>query len=239
MHPVKELHYFDTLYDVRKQRILTEFSARQLERLENKPAVTKPQKCNLRANRMLTNRRVQNIDYVDLYRPCLLGNNVVGEVTPEYMILPEEGIKYMRDTIGADAKIILLTRDPLERFLSSFKLLKAYSEATPDFSNFERELLNCFDTMPTWIEQQRELNNYEAAADLYKKYFSNFLTMKFEDFIRVDEPLIGNLESFLEVEIKRGPLQNVASRKVNTITAAPGVTPETKERVRELLLEAS
>ena len=238
MHPVKELHYFDTLFGVRKQQILTDFSQRQFERLEDRPAVTKPQKCAVRANRMLANRRVQNIDYLDLYRPCLLGNELVGEVTPEYMILPEEGVKLMRDTIGDDAKIILLTRDPVDRFLSSFKLLKAYSEKTPDFSNFENELLASFETMPAWIEQQRELNDYDAATELYTRYFSNFLSMKFDDFVAIDEPLIEKLESFLEVEVKQGPLQNVVSRKVNTITSAPDISEETQEQVRQLLLES-
>ena len=32
MHPVKELHYFDTLFGVRPQEALTEFSTRQLMR---------------------------------------------------------------------------------------------------------------------------------------------------------------------------------------------------------------
>lgn len=164
---------------------------------------------------------------------------MLGEVTPEYMILPEEGVKTMRDTIGADAKIILLSRDPVDRFISSFKLLKAYSEKEPDFSNFEVELLETFETMPAWIDQQRELNDYVAATELYTRYFSNFLSMEFKEITNIDEPLIEKLESFLDVEIKRGPLQNVAGRKVNTIAAAPDLSSDAEAQVRERLLKTA
>ncbi len=233
MHPVKELHYFDTLFDVRRPAVLREFSERQLKRIEDTPAITKPQQCRLRANRMLATRKVENIDYVDLYRPCLLGSEFVGEVTPEYMILPEEGVKHMRETIGDSAKIILLTRDPFERFLSSFKLLKAYTEIEPDFSDFEQELLDVFERMPSWVAQQRQLNDYAAASERYQRHFSNFLSIEFDALTALEEPLIEQLEEFLGLELKRGPLQNVMARKVNSLAAAPPLSDSALEIARQ------
>lgn len=225
MHPVKELHYFDTLYNLRHQDVLTSYSRRQLEReIDNiisaddlNYVLSKRYKCFLRTNKILATRKVENVDYFDLYRPCLMESHTVGEITPEYMILPEEGIKKMRSIVGKDAVIILITRDPLDRFISSFKLLKTYGKNKVDMNSFEKEILDVFNSMPTWVEQQKQLNNYQKAYVSYSKYFDNVLKISYDDLVGNIELVHSKLEAILGLNVNIERCKEVVKKKINQI----------------------
>ncbi|MDO6463650.1 sulfotransferase [Pseudoalteromonas carrageenovora] len=235
MHPVKELHYFDTLYNVRHQDVLTKYSKAQLDReferliasKEHGYIANKKYKCFLRTNKLLHENKVEDIDYKDLFRPCLMGNEMIGEITPEYMILPEEAIKYMAEVIGSESPIILITRDPIERFVSAFKLLKVYGKEKVDMSNFEEELLSVFEEMPTWVDQQRKLNSYLEAENKYKKYFSSFLSITYEELISKDKLAISKLESILNVKINQKKVDEILKVKTNQIGETKALSSKT------------
>jgi len=225
MHPVKELHYFDTLYNVRHQDVLTQYSQRQLDReldrlikeKDHSYISSKKYKCFLRANKILASKKIEKVDYLDLYRPCLMGNPTVGEITPEYMILPEEGVKHMADMLGKKTPIILITRDPVERFVSAFKLLKAYGKENVDMNGFEEEILNVFETMPTWVEQQKNLSDYKKAEEKYRKFFDKILIISYEEL--TSNPDIGHsiLTDFLNVDVDKEKYISILGKRVNQI----------------------
>lgn len=225
MHPIKELHYFDTLFGVRNPDYLVNFSQSQLDREfdrlismnDHSYIGEKKYKCYLRANWILASRPIENVEYVDLYRPCLIDNHYFGEITPEYMILPDEGIESMADKVGRDAPIILLSRDPVERFISSFKLLKLYRAEDNVIENFDFELQKTLSEMPTWVEQQRQLNDYESALRNYKKYFNNICFIKYEDLISNKKQTIDKLEVCLGTPVNRSRAESIMRRKVNQI----------------------
>ncbi|MCX2831895.1 sulfotransferase [Microbulbifer thermotolerans] len=243
MHPVKELHYFDTLYGVRHQDVLTAYSIRQLDneidRLIKSESFdylkSKKYKCFLRTNKILSSRKIEDVDYVDLYRPCLMGNHTVGEITPEYMILPEEGIKKMAEMLGRNTRILLITRDPLDRFISAFKLLKAYGKSSVDFSNFEQEIIDIFEVMPAWIEQQKQLNNYEKAYTIYSKYFRNVLKISYEDLISDLESTHAKLEAGLEIAVNLERYRKTVEYKINKIGETKNLSSKTLSVLREKL----
>jgi len=224
MHPVKELHYYDTLFNVRNPSVLKSYSNRQLDLMLEKVInskqfnfIDKRFKCSLRTNKILSSQPIDLVDYLDLYRPCIRESEYLGEITPEYMILPEKGIKKMCEDIGEDAKIILIGRNPVDRFISAFKLLKMYNNPHYDMVNFQTDMESTMINMPTWIEQQDQLNDYEAALRKYRKYFKNVLFFTYENLVKNPERIRFSLEAFLEMKLDTNIYQQILSEKVNTI----------------------
>lgn len=244
MHPVKELHYFDTLFNVRHQDVLTQYSNRQLDReferliKSNDHAYisNNSYKCFLRTNRILAIKDVKNIDYIDLFRPCFLGNEVIGEITPEYMALPDEGVEAMASVVGANASIVLITRDPVDRFVSAFKLLKAYGNDELDMTNFEQEIVDVFKLMPDWIEHQKMLNDYQLAKEKYDKYFENVLVISYDELIGEVESTHAKLESCLGMTVDLDKYRNLLKKKVNNIGETSKLSNETLGFIRKNLM---
>ena len=241
MHPVKELHFFDSLYGVRNPEFLMKFSERQVEReveklfVENDHVYIKDEryKCYLRANWILSRQSIREIQYLDLFWPCVANNKIIGEITPEYMIVPERGIKHMSEVVGQDAPIILLSRDPVERFISSFKLLKLYGTDDTTVDNFEFELRRVLLEMPDWVEHQRQLSDFATALTNYGKYFKNICFIKFEDLSQNFSAVADEIEKTLDVPIDRSKAATILKNKINKIGETDSLGPETLEVLRD------
>jgi hypothetical protein len=190
MHPVKELHYFDTLFGVRSQEALTDFSLRQLGReVERIVSATdykfigRRYKCFLRSTKILATQPVEKIDYLDLYRPFLKERPLLGEVTPEYMLFDEEQVARMRAVVGQDASIILMCRNPVDRVLSAAKLFNTYNNLRMDDIQLGAWLQRMIDENSSWIQAQDRYNDYERAIRVYGTAFPRFLALSYERLI--------------------------------------------------------
>jgi len=235
-HPVKELHYYDTLYGVRNENVLKDFSEDALTALETigfEPE-TKREECLLRTTQLLATKPVGDIEYIDLFRPCIMNTEYLCEITPEYMILPEEGVKKMAEDTGSDAKIILMIRKPVDRFISSVKLLKSYGTNEYDPESFEADLIATLETMPNWIEQQLELSDYKRSIDLYKKHFDQVLVLQYEKLLSEPMSIKQDLESFLGLHIDDEKYLEVTAQKVNNLGATAKLSDKTMERLSAL-----
>lgn len=245
MHPIKELHYFDTLFGVRHPDVLKVFSNKQLDRELDKIIKSqdvsftnsKKYKCFLRGNKILANNEVKDIDYIDLFRPCLMGNEIIGEITPEYMVLPEEGVKFMSEVVGKDSPIILITRDPVDRFISAFKLLKVYGNDSVDMSNFESELVDVFESMPEWVEHQKKLNDYELAFEKYSKYFNKVLKISYDELVNDIDITHKKLEETLNHPVDKQKYKKILGKKINQIGETSKLSLKVVELVKEKLVD--
>ena len=103
-------------------------------------AMPSEEHCRIRALTLLSKRPPGALDYFDLYRPCIANNPYLGEVTPEYMILPEAGVSAMSNSLGRSTKIILLATNPVQRFLSAVKLLAAHNAKVGSAQRFGEEV---------------------------------------------------------------------------------------------------
>lgn len=247
MHPVKELHYYDTLFDVRHEAVLKKFSKRQLtieEGSEEGSIVTqrklvygkKRYECYIRANKLLAKKPVSQIEYLDLYRPCILANELLGEITPEYMILPDEGVKKMRDDLGAETKIILLARNPVERLISAVKLLKVYNNDKADLSYFSKDFNEILSLNGEWLQVQHKLNNYQSALNKFKKYFSNILFLSYDQIFLQPEYTAKSLQVFLGVEVDFNKYKKIIKNKVNSITGAGEILLDDRKYLETLYI---
>lgn len=242
MHPIKELHYYDTLYGVRDPYILKDFSEKDVKRILDRLVeadqyayINKRYKAYVRATNLLHCTPIEEIKYLDLYRPCIMHHQYLGEVTPEYMILPEEGVAKMAQDLGRDTKIILIGRDPLDRFISAVKLLKHYDDPSYDMTNFSNDIELVLETMPTWIEQQKQFNDYDVALNKYRTYFDNVLFLEYEKMVDSFDTLKTSLENFLEMKIADEEFQKVTSTKVNSIHENISVPKSTLNAVKSSL----
>jgi hypothetical protein len=241
MHPIKELHYFDTLYNVRHENVLHKFSTNQLNyeidrlvKAKNFGFINKRYKNALRTNFLLSSRKIQHIDYLDLFRPCVQGYKLLGEITPEYMILPPAGISKMRELTGAETKIILLARNPVKRFISAVKLLTHGKSL--DTQQFEQHLLTILHHGGEWLRVQDGLNDYEAALLRYQVEFKNVLLLSHDELIGSVDETAEKLADFLNINLSVAAYKKVASIKVNALDETKDLSLPTLELLQKRYL---
>jgi hypothetical protein len=234
MHPMKELHYFDTLHNVRSPDVLKKFSANQLEREIRKICdskqfgfINRRYKNYLRTAMLGVTKEMADLQYKDLFRPCLAGNELLGEITPEYMLLPQEGVKHMADVIGNDATIILLARNPAERLISAFKLYKI-GLGDGALKYFEDDLRAAIVEKGSWMAQQDAFNEYQTAFNKYKAVFENVLLLRYEDVFENPESVIQQLKLASGIEIDESVYRQIILDKVNNLADTAPVSIELK-----------
>ncbi|MDP2902431.1 MAG: sulfotransferase [Methylovulum sp.] len=235
MNPVKELHYFDTLFGVRHASVLHKFSVNQLNKDVDRIVKAKELgflnrrfKNSLRTNFLLSTKKVQQINYIDLFRPCVHNNKSLGEITPEYMILPVNGIQDMAETIGNDAKIILLARNPVKRFVSAFKLLM-HGKGDSNKALFEEEMLKLLTTPghEEWLRVQDAFNNYELALNNYQNEFKEVLLITYDELFGAVEETAEILSAFLELEVSVPKYKKIVETKINALEETSDLSEET------------
>lgn len=206
MHPIVELHYFDTLYNVRDKKLLKDFSKTQFEYENNKflneyneTFFNTKHEALLKISETLATTEVENIDYIELFASFANEAEKFGEITPEYMLLKEEDIQKMSEIVGEESKIILLVRHPVERFLSALKMLLPQEMLHKNRRDFEKELLEMMMEHPVWLDVQDQFNQYEETYLRYKKYFKNVLKISYEGLKETPKESIDEIQKFLEL----------------------------------------
>ncbi|MEA9603801.1 sulfotransferase [Polynucleobacter sp. JS-JIR-II-c23] len=234
MHPVKELHFFDTLYGYREKSALKDFSTRQVfndvDRIlsaNNFDFIGLKFKNRLRTNKIFSSYDIEKIDYYDLFRPYLSKKYLLGEVTPEYMLLNEEHIIRMKAVIGEDAGIILLCRNPFDRLRSALKLMNVYNNLNMDATVANDWLRYQILNETQWIKCQDLYNDYERAIRLYSKHFRFFIALSYEQLI--NSPLVtANLISEkLNIKIENEIFARLSTKKINSLSDEFFLNPET------------
>lgn len=124
MPPIKELHFFDHLF-VPDNRSWTH------EHL--KKGVSDALKWHVHHEAMHLEHFKYLVDLAmaapfteDWYRACFnrpaAKGKVLGDITPEYCTLPDEGVAYTRKLLGPNLRLIYLIRNPVDRALSQLKM---------------------------------------------------------------------------------------------------------------------
>ncbi|MBK1721486.1 sulfotransferase [Thiocystis violacea] len=225
MHPVKELHYFDTLNGYRSSDALKQFSERQLAR-EIDHIVTAPDtsftrnkryRCYLRTNKILSRVEVNEVDYLDLFRPNLAEYKLLGEVTPEYMLLDSDAIARMRDIVGESAAIVMICRNPVKRILSAVKLMSSYNNLQFDDASAGRWLSDMLSRDSSWLKAQDGYNDYEAAIERFSRFFSRFIAVSYDDLVADPGSTADALSRALEIRISTHDFVEGARKVTNSL----------------------
>lgn len=238
MHPVKELHYFDTLYGYRSREALKKYSLSQISREINRIVDAKSHefmderyRCYLRTNKILACSEIEYIDYKDLFRPFLRGCELLGEITPEYMLLNEEALLQMKQVVGEDAGIILVCRNPVERLLSAAKLFNVYNNLKMDSMTANQWLKRQIDSNSSWLQVQDAYNDYSGAIARYSRHFHHFMAISYEAMISDPVTTARQLADTLYIKVDEGAFAEGISKVVNDL----GDNLEWNEENRALL----
>ena len=248
MHPLKELHYFDTLFDTREFQLLHGNTRYRHGRrtIGRRAKASAARRMAARTGLLLTGRitkrrraiaqertlyhsltvlaQVESVDelksvpYADLYRPAIDDHAIVGEISPEYMLLPDEGITFMRDQCGPQTTIILLRRDPIDRILSSYVLLKAYRSTEPlgPLDVTEDEMWRELDNDGRWLQLQYALSDYEDAERRFSRRFPDVVTIDLESLIRGDSTVSRYLSDRIDAPVDAARYREIVATKANS-----------------------
>ena len=245
MHPLKELHYFDSLYRIRDPQALRDFtavqlsnvvSARSLKKESDEKALPKHIQCYVRSNRILSTRQIESIDYQDLFRPCLQDHDWLGEITPEYMLMNAEQVHSARDVIGAERiVVVLMVRNPARRYLSAFKLGMAYMQDPAVVEAQDQSVL-----LERFKQSLRSNDGWNHCQDLYSKYVetANLWANIFgDDFLLISlDELVGSTTTALlrianrtDFQFDEHLVDDVMQAKVNDVGISFALDDEAQE----------
>ncbi|MEH6609174.1 MAG: sulfotransferase [Halioglobus sp.] len=234
LHPVKELHYFDTKHGLRSPQLQMSRALGRAKRQLRRPhlLLTSRGRFEYRVNMLLANNPPGSYEYRDLYAGIPPAGVLGGEITPDYMLLAEQAIDDMRDSVG-DASIILMTRDPFDRLVSSMKLYlhSHMSEMNPQNASYNEMVVKTLMDKPAWVERQLQYNDYEVALKRYRARFSKVLELPYEEFLVADKGAM-LLQEFLELPVDRKKYQKCLAKKVNSFLSGFRPSQELQEAVK-------
>ncbi len=249
IHPLKELHYFDTIFGLRDEKFLKEFCQNQLEREINQLCsanrfefITPTWQWYVKTNFKLLTKPISEIKYFELFSALNERKNIsfIGESTPEYMLLSEEQVAKMRGFVG-NAYVILICRNPVKRIISSFRLLRAYGgKAKPrESAALDRLFLELIDSNNLWTQRQIIYNNYLSCIQNYSKFFDRVLILSYDDVVDCPQVIIDRLSNFLGTNFNLKEIQSFFKNKINALSIKYNPSQEVVSRLEILLKSQS
>ena len=253
MHPVKELHVFDSMHHLRPRHALKTFSKYQLERLRKQHGDLKAAQetgnkrliCEIRTNTILSESDVSRVDYLDLFRPCLMHHNWIGEITPEYMLLNEEQLQGIYDLFKGHVVPVLMVRNPAKRFLSAFKLRHFYmrpkGEPIPDNNTLLSNLNLLLDQheQDGWVRAQLRFNQYREAQQRLRLVFGDScLVMSLDTLTQQPEQAFKALEQRTGLALDRPSAETCLHKKVNETNIKLTLDKQTKNSLERFFAES-
>lgn len=229
MHPIKELHYFDSLFSIRAPGALKQFSRKQLERLKQQhgplnqeclSTLSRRERCEIRASRMLASQTIRSIDYLDLFRPCVRHYEWLGESTPEYMLMSPSQLTTLKNTLKGRVCAILLARNPLRRFLSAFKLRHTYlrppGEPLPGNQELLEDLKTILRNRDGWLACQIRYNAYADAIHTYTDILGrDFMFFSLDDLVLRTDSVLATIMKVTGLEISPVRAKQVLQSRIN------------------------
>lgn len=228
VHPLKELHYFDTKYEMRSLHVLESLSkyrlAINIESLLPYPGQSALELLTdqiVSDSKFINDPSCKNHDYAYHFRAALTRRNDIAylcESTPEYMLLPTDALLEIKNTIP-NCKAVLAVRDPVKRFISAFRFLAAHES----FANDGNEALSqrAIDMLDSgtdgWINQQDQFNQYVQAITRYEQAGIPVFVV-FTDTLQTNySEVVSDLEEFLEVKLDATIVNNLSGKKINEV----------------------
>jgi len=198
MPPLKELHYFDHLY-CKGTRSWSRWHIKQgVSRLLRQFLLNNENNVDFAYVRYLVNIVTEPMFsefwYEQIFQRPAAKGKVLGDITPEYCGIGDEGIAYVRHLLG-DVKIIWLVRDPLDRAQSQIRM------------NAERRGLSEEASLQEWLELAESQDvlsrgDYENYIPKWERAFGKegILFLPFKWIITQPEQLLQAVETFIGVE---------------------------------------
>jgi hypothetical protein len=196
MPPIKELHYFDHIYCESSSKWskwhIKQNAKRIIKHELNSSKTTYFEYIRYLAS-LASEPMLTEAWYEKAFDRPAAKNKVVGDITPEYCQIGDEGIAYLKSLL-TDVKILWIIRDPYERALSQLRM------------NAERKSIHEDAPINTWMELARSpeiLNrgNYLDYIPRWEAQFSrnNLRYIPFKHIAEQASHILQNVEDFIGV----------------------------------------
>lgn len=133
----------------------------------------------------------------------------IGDISPTYALY-DEGLKFLKETLGSKTKIIVVVRDPLKRAYSNYlHLVRENRETLTFYEALLKEDERKEDGYSNFWYYKYISSYYEHIVRLNKE-FDKILVVTFEEFVKNPGQGIKEIYSFLEVD------NTVIPKNINT-----------------------
>ena len=139
-------------------------------------------------------------DYLDYFAKLAIDKDIVGEITPSYSLLPDEGFTHIK-TLIPHAKIIFIMRDPIDRFISQLKF-KGKRHAFRGLEDYD--VLKNFEAMLDNIKFIRRSDYETTIKKIRKTVDSDHLLILFYEKLLYEDTVgqYRRIESYLNLQPK-------------------------------------
>jgi len=208
MPPLKEIHYFDVVHLDRPRDPGTGMTAMDVARIEKSMQTIETMAKGGRSMRdrmkrihgtaliglrTLTDEWYGTI-FQDAYR-----SQVCGEITPEYALLPDEGIAHII-RLCPDIKIIFVLRDPVDRGWSSLRMMQRRTNT-----------VGAHELQQVASEDFLCRADYSATIERYRRYVpaERILLLDFDEIVTNPMALLTKVCDFLGVQAEHGQFKRL------------------------------
>lgn len=231
--PIKELHYFDCTqrgtigHDKRWQRYWIHLRYRFLKTGADIIHLRyHPKNTFWDIKYFLSPKRGLDGWYFSLFSDAK-DNQICGEITPAYAILPEVTIKHIAD-LFPDLKIIFIMRNPIERTWSAIAL--HYQLRKEKLDQISLDQLYKDIGMPHISGR----SDFRTTITKWEKYFpkEQIFYGYFDEIKENPQGLLKHICNFLEVNNDKSIVENIISKPINSM---PGSKVSMPKEIREEL----
>ncbi|HEY8697288.1 MAG TPA: sulfotransferase [Rhizomicrobium sp.] len=228
---LKEVHYFDAvhLHDSLGANLDAARRAAAIRSIQSalKGNLTEAQKLlRIRSITSIGVRELSDAWYGAIFQEAP-AQAICGEITPEYAMLPPQGVEHMV-RLQPGIKIIFIMRDPIDRAWSALRMMKKRTGSEGPLPIRDRPHGRKF----------LERADYAATLERFQRQISkaNFLELYFDDLVERPEALLQQVCAFLGVDFAAGKFKRLDKRIHRGEPAV--MEPETYNRLRQELAPA-
>ncbi len=134
--------------------------------------------------------------YYSLFPKEMVGSRLAGDITPAYSTLDARGVSYARSVLKPNCRVLLLVRNPVERFWSGIKMLyrwKAGSVPVDAPETLLRELES---------PSHRLRGDYPRMVRLWREAFGEqFRVFRYDSLVKEPGALLTEVGDYLGIEV--------------------------------------
>ncbi|MEZ4859223.1 MAG: sulfotransferase [Flavobacteriaceae bacterium] len=140
-------------------------------------------------------------DYELLFAAAEEEHTYLAEASTAYLHSPDSAGKIQQ--YNAEAKIVIMLRDPLERMISHYKMDVGLGRVTKSFQQIAEEEIKKYEMGNLPWYSCLSMSFYDAAIKRYQEHFKEVLILFLEDFKK--EPKINSItiSEFLKIDINK------------------------------------
>ncbi|MEM9451828.1 MAG: sulfotransferase domain-containing protein, partial [Cyanobacteria bacterium P01_E01_bin.6] len=131
--------------------------------------------------------------------------------------------------------ILLICRNPLQRTISSFRLMMEYNRQVKTEDELNQFFLNLIKSENIWIKDQIRYSQYRKVKESYEKSFDKFLLLAYDDIISNPKYILEKISCFLDLDFMTPQMFDFFEQRINSLSMKYTPSPQVLEQLNNLL----